>query len=228
MKLRCHCGQIMHIEIIRRRRCLRSALNRSSGRAGRESAFSRFARIKNHREQNALPGDKNSQIVLVSRPHGEPTPANFKLVEAPMPTIGEGQILLKTKYLSLDPYMRGRMSDARSYVPPFAIGDPLGGGTVSEVVASNNPRFSAGDILLALAGWQEYSVSDGNGLHKLDPKMAPVSTALGVPSGSRKRVKRSSWPQRRDLLTLQSDRSARSSAAALLALRAGRTRSITS
>jgi NADPH-dependent curcumin reductase CurA len=170
----------MHIEIIRRRRCLRSALNRSSGRAGRESAFSRFARIKNHREQNALRGDKNSQIVLVSRPHGEPTPANFKLVEAPMPTIGEGQILLKTKYLSLDPYMRGRMSDARSYVPPFAIGDPLGGGTVSEVVASNNSKFYVGDILLAFSGWQEYSVSDGNGLRKLDPNMAPVSTALGV------------------------------------------------
>jgi NADPH-dependent curcumin reductase len=123
---------------------------------------------------------KNRQIVLVSRPHGEPTPENFKLTDAPIPEIGQGQLLLKAKYLSLDPYMRGRMTDARSYVPPFAIGEPLGGGTVSEVMASNNPKFSAGDIVLAFGGWQEYSISDGSGLQKLDPKLAPISTALGV------------------------------------------------
>lgn len=127
-----------------------------------------------------MSGEKNRQIVLVSRPHGEPTPANFKLAEAPIPAIGDGQILLKTKYLSLDPYMRGRMSEARSYVPPFAIGEPLGGGTVSEVVASKNPKYSDGDILLAFGGWQEYSISDGSGLQKLDPNMAPIPTALGV------------------------------------------------
>jgi NADPH-dependent curcumin reductase CurA len=123
---------------------------------------------------------KNRQIVLVSRPHGEPAPENFKLTSAPIPAIGTRQLLLKTKYLSLDPYMRGRMSEALSYVPPFVIGEPLGGGTVSEVVASHHPKFVPGDVVLAYGGWQDYSVSDGSGLRKLDPKLAPVSTALGV------------------------------------------------
>ncbi|MGO9173364.1 MAG: NADP-dependent oxidoreductase [Rhodomicrobium sp.] len=123
---------------------------------------------------------KNRQIVLVSRPHGEPTPGNFQLTEAPIPAIGTWQVLLKTKYLSLDPYMRGRMSEAKSYVPPFVIGEPLGGGTVSEVVASHNPKFAVGDIVLAFGGWQDYAVSDGSGLRKLDPKIAPVTAALGV------------------------------------------------
>jgi len=127
-----------------------------------------------------MTGETNRQIVLVSRPHGEPTPGNFKLAEAPIPTIGEGQVLLKTKYLSLDPYMRGRMSDAKSYVPPFAIGEPLGGGTVSEVVTSNNPAYAPGEIVLGFGGWQVYAISNGKDLHKLDPKLAPVSTALGV------------------------------------------------
>jgi NADPH-dependent curcumin reductase len=123
---------------------------------------------------------KNRQIVLVSRPHGEPAAENFKLTEAPVPAIGPRQVLLKTKYLSLDPYMRGRMGEAKSYVPPFALGEPLGGGTVSEVIASNNPKFAPGDIVLGFGGWQEYSVSDGGELRKLDPNLAPVSTALGV------------------------------------------------
>ena len=123
---------------------------------------------------------KNRQIILVSRPHGEPTPENFKLAEAPIPTIGPGQILLKTNLLSLDPYMRGRISDAKSYAPPFAIGEPLGGQTVSEVIASNNPEFAVGDVALAFGGWQDYSVSSGGDLQKLDPGAAPLSTALGV------------------------------------------------
>lgn len=123
---------------------------------------------------------KNRQIILVSRPHGEPAPENFKLAEAPIPAIGAQQMLLKTKYLSLDPYMRGRMSDAKSYVPPFVIGEPLGGGTVSDVVASNNPEYAVGDIVLAFGGWQEYSVSDGRGLRKLDPQAAPLTATLGV------------------------------------------------
>ena len=123
---------------------------------------------------------KNRQIILVSRPYGEPTPENFKLAEAPIPAIGAQQVLLKTKYLSLDPYMRGRMNDAKSYMPPFAIGVPLGGGTVSEVVASNNPEYAVGDIVLAFGGWQEYAASNGGELRKLDPKAAPISAALGV------------------------------------------------
>ena len=123
---------------------------------------------------------KNRQIILVSRPYGEPAPENFKLAEAPIPAIGPGQVLLKTKFLSLDPYMRGRMNDAKSYAPPFAIGEPLGGQTVSEVIASNNPEFAVGDMALAFGGWQDYSVSSGGDLQKLDPSAAPVSTALGV------------------------------------------------
>jgi NADPH-dependent curcumin reductase CurA len=123
---------------------------------------------------------KNRRIILVSRPHGEPAPENFKLAEAPIPAIGPGQVLLKTKLLSLDPYMRGRISDAKSYAPPFAIGEPLGGQTVSEVIASNNPEFAVGDVALAFGGWQDYSVSSGGDLQKLDPGAAPVSTALGV------------------------------------------------
>jgi NADPH-dependent curcumin reductase len=122
----------------------------------------------------------NRQIILVSRPYGEPSPENFKLGEAPIPAIAEGQMLLKAKYLSLDPYMRGRMSDAKSYVPPFAIGEPLGGQTVSEIVASKNPSFAVGDVVLGFGGWQEYAVSNGSELRKLDPSLAPVSTALGV------------------------------------------------
>ena len=127
-----------------------------------------------------MTGATNRQIVLVSRPYGEPTPENFKLAQAPVPAIGEGEVLLKTKFLSLDPYMRGRMSDAKSYVPPFAIGEPLGGGTVSEVVASNNSAYAPGETVLGFGGWQDFSVSNGKDLHKLDPKLAPVSTALGV------------------------------------------------
>lgn len=125
--------------------------------------------------------DKTShQIILVSRPQGEPAPENFQHVETEVPAPAEGQILLRTKYLSLDPYMRGRMSEARSYVPPFKIGEPLGGQTVSEVVISNHPDYKQGDVVLAFSGWQEYEVSDGKGLQKLDPGVAPVSTALGV------------------------------------------------
>jgi NADPH-dependent curcumin reductase len=123
---------------------------------------------------------KNRQIILASRPLGEPKPENFALVEAEIPAIGAGQVLLKTRYLSLDPYMRGRMSDAKSYAQPFAIGEPLGGGTVSAVVASNHADYVVGDTVLAFGGWQEYAVSDGTGLHKLDPKAAPVTAALGV------------------------------------------------
>jgi len=123
---------------------------------------------------------KNRQVVLASRPQGEPVPANFSIVETDMPSPRDGEILLKALYLSLDPYMRGRMSDARSYVPPFAVGEPLGGGTVSEVVTSNNSRFAPGDIVSAFGGWQQYSISDGAGLIKLDPRLAPLTTALGV------------------------------------------------
>ena len=89
-------------------------------------------------------------------------------------------MLLRTLYLSLDPYMRGRMSAAKSYAKPAEIGQPMVGGTVGEIVASRNPKYAAGDIVLGYGGWQEYALSNGAGLRKLDPAAAPVSTALGV------------------------------------------------
>src|SRR5260221_12273456 len=123
---------------------------------------------------------KNRQILLRSRPTGKPTTENFERVEHPVPEPGDGQVLLRTLYLSLDPYMRGRMSDARSYAKPAELGQPMVGGTVSKVVASRNPKFAVDDIVLARAGWQDHARSDGAGLRKLDPEAAPLSTALGV------------------------------------------------
>jgi len=120
------------------------------------------------------------RIVLASRPVGEPKPGDFRLEDYPVPTPGEGEVLLRTIWLSLDPYMRGRMSDAASYAAPVPIDGVMEGGTVAEVVASNNPGFAKGDIVLAHSGWQQYALSDGKTLRKLDPKHAPISTALGV------------------------------------------------
>ena len=120
------------------------------------------------------------RVVLASRPAGEPTPQNFRSEEFPVPAPGPGQVLLRTLWLSLDPYMRGRMSDAPSYAAPVGIGGTMVGGTVNEVIASNNPDFTVGDIVLAHTGWQTHALSDGKGLRKIDPKLAPISTALGI------------------------------------------------
>jgi NADPH-dependent curcumin reductase len=120
------------------------------------------------------------RVVLVSRPVGEPKLSDFRIEDAAVPTPGEGEVLLRTIWLSLDPYMRGRMSEGPSYVAPVPIGGVMEGGTVSEVVASKNPGFAKGDIVLSRAGWQSYMVSDGKGLSKIDPKVGPISTAVGV------------------------------------------------
>jgi NADPH-dependent curcumin reductase CurA len=127
-----------------------------------------------------MPNRTNRRIVLASRPEGAPQPSNFRLEQSPAPEPRDGQVLLRTLWLSLDPYMRGRMSAARSYAKPVEVGEPMVGGTVNEVVASKHPDFKPGDILLGYAGWQDYAVSDGTGLRKLDPRRAPISTALGV------------------------------------------------
>ncbi|MGJ5020373.1 NADP-dependent oxidoreductase [Bradyrhizobium oligotrophicum] len=120
------------------------------------------------------------RIVLASRPVGEPKPSDFRLEEHTIPTPGAGEVLLRTIWLSLDPYMRGRMSDGPSYAQPVPVGGVMEAGTVCEVAASNNPGFKAGDIVLARAGWQTHAVSDGKGLAKIDPSLAPISTAVGV------------------------------------------------
>jgi hypothetical protein len=120
------------------------------------------------------------RVVLVSRPVGEPKASDFRVEDYALPAPGEGQVLLRTIWLSLDPYMRGRMSDGPSYAQPVPIGGVMEGGTVSEVIASNHAGFAKGDIVLSRAGWQSHALSDGKGLTKIDPKLAPVSTAVGV------------------------------------------------
>ena len=127
-----------------------------------------------------MTGSVNRQILLKSRPEGTPSLENFELTETPTPEPGDGEVLMRTIYLSLDPYMRGRMNATKSYAPPASIGQPMVGGTVGEVINSRNPDYSVGDIVLGFGGWQEYALSNGAGLRKLDPKRAPISTALGV------------------------------------------------
>ncbi|QRM46346.1 NADP-dependent oxidoreductase [Rhizobium sp. BG4] len=123
---------------------------------------------------------ENMKITLASRPSGAPVPDNFRLERAAVPEPGEGELLLQILYLSLDPYMRGRMDDAKSYSAPVAIGGVMEGGTVARVVSSRNSNFAPGDIVLSHSGWQLYATSNGDGLRKLDPTQAPVTTALGV------------------------------------------------
>ncbi|CAN5363846.1 NADP-dependent oxidoreductase [soil metagenome] len=122
----------------------------------------------------------NLQIVLNSRPHGAPTAENFAQRSVPVPAPRDGEVLLRTIYLSLDPYMRGRMNDAKSYVPPFALGDVLGGATVSEVLESHDDSLKPGDFVLSHVGWQQFGLQKAKHLRRLDPAMAPISTAVGV------------------------------------------------
>src|SRR5450432_275995 len=120
------------------------------------------------------------RVVLASRPVGEPKPSDFRIEDYTPPTPGGGEVLLRTIWLSLDPYMRGRMSDGPSYATPVPVGGVMEGGTVSEVIASNNKDYARGDIVLSRAGWQTHAISDGVGLRKVDPKLGSASTALGV------------------------------------------------
>jgi len=120
------------------------------------------------------------QIVLISRPRGAPTADNFRLEELVVTPPGPGQVLLRTLFLSLDPYMRGRMSDAPSYAAPVALGAVMVGSTVSRVTASQHQGFQVGDLVLGQSGWQGYSLSDGSGLTRLDAGLAQPSLALGV------------------------------------------------
>jgi NADPH-dependent curcumin reductase CurA len=134
---------------------------------------------KKHRRKTIM-SQSAKRVVLVSRPVGEPKASDFRIEDHAVPAPGEGQVLLRTIWLSLDPYMRGRMSDGPSYATPVPIGGVMEGGTVSEVIASNNPGFAKGDIVLSRAGWQTHALSDGKGLAKIDPKLVPISTAVGV------------------------------------------------
>ena len=125
----------------------------------------------------------NRRIVLAARPQGAPTPHDFRLEEAPVPVPAEGQVLLRTVYLSLDPYMRGRMSDRPSYAPPLELDDVMVGGTVSRVVASRHPNFREGELVSGAAGWQDYALSDGQELMALGDTTPPsyALSVLGMP-----------------------------------------------
>jgi NADPH-dependent curcumin reductase len=122
----------------------------------------------------------NVKVVLKSRPRGEPRLSDFALVEEPVAKPGPGEVLCRTIYLSLDPYMRGRIGEARSYAPSVDVGQVIVGGTVSQVLGSNHPEWAPGDFVVGYGGWQAYSISNGADLRKLDPKEAPISYALGV------------------------------------------------
>jgi hypothetical protein len=122
----------------------------------------------------------NRRIVLASRPVGKPTLADFRLESVPVPQPADGQVLLQTQYLSLDPYMRGRMSAAESYAESVPVDGVMVGGTVSRVVSSRNSAYEVGELVTAFSGWQDYALSDGQDLMKIDPRVKPPSYALGV------------------------------------------------
>jgi NADPH-dependent curcumin reductase CurA len=120
------------------------------------------------------------QIVLAARPKGKPQLTDFRLEETTIPTPSSGQVLLGVQYLSLDPYMRGRMDDRKSYAKPLRLGEVMVGQTVARVIASRHPDYSEGDIVLPQTGWRTHALSDGANLSKIDPALAPVSTRLGM------------------------------------------------
>ncbi len=123
---------------------------------------------------------KNREIRLKSRPAGMPSAANFELVETSVPEPGPGEVLIRNVFMSVDPYMRGRMVDRASYVPPFQIGEALSGGAVGKVAASRNPNFAEGDYVSNFSGWREWFVSSGGDLTKVDAKAVPAQAYLGT------------------------------------------------
>jgi NADPH-dependent curcumin reductase CurA len=127
-----------------------------------------------------MTGHKNIEIRLASRPHGWVTEDNFALAEAPVRSPSEGQVLVRNIYLSVDPYMRGRMNESKSYVPPFQVGEVLQAGVVGQVVKSRNPQFAEGDYVNGMLGWENYSLSNGQGLYKVTKDKVPLSYHLGI------------------------------------------------
>ncbi len=122
---------------------------------------------------------RNRQVLLASRPQGWPTEDNFRFAESDLPSIADNQVLVRSHWLSLDPYMRGRMGEGRSYVKPVELGAVMCGEVIAEVVESKHPKFAVGDFVHGDLGWQLYAVSDGNGIRKLDPRI-PLTAQLSV------------------------------------------------
>lgn len=127
-----------------------------------------------------MEGIMNKQITLAARPVGLPKDSDFKLVEAPVPQPGTGEFLVQGIWLSLDPYMRGRMNEARGYADPTKIGEVMTAGVTGQIIESKHPGFAVGDYVSGQFGWQQYAVSNGAGVRKVDPSVAPLSTSLGV------------------------------------------------
>ena len=125
-----------------------------------------------------MPNSINRQIVLAAYPAGAPKTSDFEVVEGPVPEPGAGQVLCRVIHLSLDPYMRGRISPAKSYAKGVEIGEVITGGTVSQVIKSKNPGFSEGDIVFGYTGWQDYAAMEAEQLRIVDPKLAPISTRM--------------------------------------------------
>ncbi len=122
----------------------------------------------------------NRQIVLAARPQGFPVESDFELVEAELPELNDGEFVVQARYLSVDPYMRGRISEAKSYAAPVEIGEVMVGESVGQVIQSRNDRFAEGSYVSGMFGWQEYAISKGDAIRRLDPSLAPISTALHV------------------------------------------------
>jgi NADPH-dependent curcumin reductase CurA len=122
----------------------------------------------------------NREIRLVARPQGVPDQSLFEIVDTDLPDPADGQVLIRNTFISVDPYMRGRMNDVRSYVAPFTLGEAMSGGAVGRIAVSRNDQYADGDWVVHMLGWREWSLSDGRGLKRVDPALAPVSTALGV------------------------------------------------
>jgi len=122
----------------------------------------------------------NTAIHLQNRPTGRPDLSDFKFVEEEKPSPSDGEVLLETKYISVDPYLRGRMVDAKSYIPPFKLNEPITSGIIAEVKESMHPDFKEGDFVNGMLAWKEFQVSDGKGLTKVDPDQAPLSAYLGI------------------------------------------------
>lgn len=123
---------------------------------------------------------KNSTILLKNRPAGKPSLEDFEFVEGEIPGPGEGEILLKTRYVSVDPYLRGRMRDEKSYIEPFKLDEPIESGIIAEVVESNNHNFKVGELLNGMLDWKKFQVTNGHGLNKINPDIAPPTAFLGV------------------------------------------------
>ena len=120
------------------------------------------------------------EIHLINRPEGTPTDENFAFVEKDIPSIKENELLLKTLYLSVDPYMRGRMRDAKSYVAPYKLNEPINGGVLAEVIESKSDHFQKGDIVTGTLNWSEYNITKADTVQKVDPSIAPITTRLGI------------------------------------------------